>query len=153
MRRLSKVSCDHRHVGDVSDSPTVKVVVFEKASYLRCPLVFVDSRALHPFLSWSLFLCQPAAPPEHTGEMVRAGSASVDCPGGVPAVPSPHACLHLLALESVLGKRLFLRLLGGFMAQKEQNKIQPRASLVAQWLRICLLMQGKIGRASCRERV
>ncbi|KAJ8792966.1 hypothetical protein J1605_003934 [Eschrichtius robustus] len=66
------------------------------------------------------------APPEHTGEMVRAGSASVDCPGGIPAVPSPHACLHLLVLESVSGKRLFLCLLGGFMAQKEQNKIQPK---------------------------
>ena len=32
-------------------------------------------------------------------------------------------------------------------------KSQSGASLVAQWLRICLPMQGKIGRASCRERV
>lgn len=126
MRCLSKVSCDHRHVGDISDSPTVKVVVFGKASYCRCPLVFVDLRALHPFLSRRLFLRQPAAPPEHTGETVPAGSASVDSPGGVPAAPSPHACVHLLALESVLGKRLFLCLLGGSVAQKEQNKIQPK---------------------------
>ena len=34
---------------------------------------------------------------------------------------------------------------------KERNKnTEDRASLVAQWLRICL---PKIGRASCRERV